>query len=70
MDRQRAEEIIDSPQMIQVNYRGIPVYLQGINQEETATVFPLDEMHHEQQVDLQGLEEIRIKPIDEQFHPF
>ncbi|MFC2949101.1 H-type small acid-soluble spore protein [Virgibacillus sediminis] len=70
MDRQRAEEIIGTPHMVQVNYRGIPVYLQDVNGQETATVFPLDEMDHEQQVDLEGLEEIKTKPIDEQFHPF
>ncbi|MGP4108004.1 H-type small acid-soluble spore protein [Virgibacillus sp. L01] len=56
MDRNRAQEIIDSLAMINVKYHGIPVYIQGLNEDsETATIFPLDEMDHEQQVDLQGL---------------
>lgn len=56
MESNRAQEIIDSIAMINVKYHGIPVYIQGINQDsETATIFPLDEMDHEQQVDLEGL---------------
>ncbi|MBP1949296.1 H-type small acid-soluble spore protein [Virgibacillus litoralis] len=56
MDSNRAQEIIDSLAMINVKYHGIPVYIKGINEDsETATVFPLDEMDHEQQVDLDGL---------------
>ncbi|MFB4169099.1 H-type small acid-soluble spore protein [Virgibacillus sp. JSM 102003] len=56
MDRNRAQEIIDSLAMINVKYHGIPVYIQEINDNsETATIFPLDEMDHEQQVDLDGL---------------
>ncbi|WP_188207918.1 H-type small acid-soluble spore protein [Alkalibacillus aidingensis] len=57
MDEQRAKEIIDSLVMINVKYHGIPVYIQELNDEQTATVFPLDEMHHEQEVDLDGLYE-------------
>lgn len=58
MDPKRAEEIINSLHMINVTYHGIPVYLQEVHTNgETATVFPLDEMHHEQTVDLQGLAE-------------
>ncbi|GAB3049547.1 H-type small acid-soluble spore protein [Virgibacillus ainsalahensis] len=59
MDKQRAEEIIDAIAMINVNYRGIPVFLQEVN-NETATVFPLDEMDHEQEVDLDGLSEVQL----------
>lgn len=56
MDHDRAQEIIDSIAMINVKYHGFPVYLQEINPEqETATVFPLDEMDHVQEVDLDGL---------------
>ncbi|GAA0465248.1 H-type small acid-soluble spore protein [Alkalibacillus silvisoli] len=57
MDRKQAEEIVNSLIMINVKYRGIPVYIQTVNDNQTATVFPLDEMHHEQEVDLQGLYE-------------
>ncbi|WP_099159130.1 H-type small acid-soluble spore protein [Virgibacillus ndiopensis] len=56
MDIHRAQEILNSPVLINVNYHGIPVYIQDINQD-TATIFPLDEMNNEQQVDLNGLSE-------------
>ncbi|MEC5423909.1 H-type small acid-soluble spore protein [Virgibacillus sp. C22-A2] len=56
MDTTRAEEIINSTNMINVNYHGIPVYIQTVNSNsETATVFPLDEMNNEQEVDVDGL---------------
>lgn len=56
MDIERAQEIIDSRALINVNYRGIPVFLQQIHaDDETATVFPLDEMDREQIVELAGL---------------
>ncbi|MFC4558312.1 H-type small acid-soluble spore protein [Virgibacillus kekensis] len=57
MDNQRAQEIIDSLAMVNVSYRGIPVYIKEVHNSEMATVFPLDEMNHEQQVDLKGLSE-------------
>ncbi|QKY70749.1 H-type small acid-soluble spore protein [Lentibacillus sp. CBA3610] len=56
MDQERAQDIINSITMINVKYHGFPVYLKEINpDQETATVFPLDEMDHEQDVDLNGL---------------
>ena len=56
MDSQRAKEIIQSPAMINVRYRGIPVYIQEVHaKDKTATVFPLDEMDHVQIVELDGL---------------
>jgi len=59
MERKRAQEIVDSIEMIQVTYRGIPVYIQDIHdQKNTATVFPLDQMNDEQTVELQGLYEV------------
>ncbi|MGM8216695.1 H-type small acid-soluble spore protein [Bacillaceae bacterium W0354] len=58
MDIEQAKQIIDTPFMIQVKYHGIPVYIQEINEEEeTAIVFPLDDMEHVQEVDLEGLYE-------------
>ncbi|WP_017185044.1 H-type small acid-soluble spore protein [Alkalibacillus haloalkaliphilus] len=57
MDEERAKEIIDSLVMINVKYHGIPVYIQEVINSETAAIFPLDEMHHEQEVDLNGLYE-------------
>lgn len=56
MDIERAQEIIDSRALINVNYRGIPVFLQQVHaDDETATVFPLDEMDREQIVEINGL---------------
>lgn len=58
MDKTRAQEITDSLPLINVNYRGIPIFIQDVHHhDETATVFPLDEMHHSQTVDLKGLSE-------------
>ncbi|TFJ92426.1 H-type small acid-soluble spore protein [Lentibacillus salicampi] len=56
MKRDRAQEIIEGITMTNVQYHGFPVYLKKINEDnETVTVFPLDEMDHEQEVDLDGL---------------
>lgn len=56
MDIDRAQEIIDSRTLINVNYHGIPVFLQQVHLDnKTATVFPLDEMDREQIVELDGL---------------
>ncbi|MFD1362884.1 H-type small acid-soluble spore protein [Lentibacillus salinarum] len=56
MDHDRAQAIIDSITMVNVSYHGFPVYLKNINPDQaTATVFPLDEMDHIQEVDLDGL---------------
>lgn len=61
MDNERAKEIIDSITMINVNYHGIPVYIQEVHDNKnTATVFPLDNMNHEQTVDLNGLQEVNL----------
>ncbi|MBS4202180.1 H-type small acid-soluble spore protein [Bacillus sp. FJAT-49732] len=59
MDIKRVQEIINSPTMTNVNYRGIPVYLQEVNtQNNTVTIFPLDEMENKQVVDIEGLVEL------------
>jgi small acid-soluble spore protein H (minor) len=56
MDFQRAKEIVQSPAMTHVSYRGIPVYIKEVYAEQqTALIFPLDEMEHEQLVELNGL---------------
>ncbi|WP_078553092.1 H-type small acid-soluble spore protein [Bacillus alkalicellulosilyticus] len=49
MNVQRAQEIIESPQEINVQYNGTPVWIQHVNEDEaTARVFkansPEDEM--------------------------
>ncbi|WP_164214752.1 H-type small acid-soluble spore protein [Virgibacillus sp. YIM 98842] len=59
MEKQRAQEIVDAIEMIQVSYRGIPVYIQEVHAEkDMATVFPLDQMDDEQTVELNGLYEV------------
>lgn len=58
MDTQMLQQIVDSPTLITVKYHGIPVYVQSIDEENgTAQVFPLDDMDHVQEVDLDGLYE-------------
>jgi small acid-soluble spore protein H (minor) len=59
MEVERAMEIINSVEMINVRFHGIPVYLKEIHSSnQTATVFPLNEMDHEQIVELNGLFEV------------
>ncbi|HEY4551473.1 MAG TPA: H-type small acid-soluble spore protein [Bacillus sp. (in: firmicutes)] len=59
MEIQRAMEIINSVEMINVSFRGIPVYIKEVHSNnQTATVFPLDEMDHAQTVELNGLFEV------------
>ena len=58
MDIQRAKEIINSRSLINVNYHGVPVFIQQVHEDnDTATIFPLSEMENEQLVDLNGLYE-------------
>ncbi|WP_088036699.1 H-type small acid-soluble spore protein [Evansella clarkii] len=58
MDRDRVQEIIESPVMVNVNYHGFPIYIQEVlDDQDMARVFPLDNMDHEQIVDLNGLRE-------------
>ena len=58
MDIQRANEIIRSTTLINVNYHGVPVFIQKVNNDNrTATVFPLNEMDNEQIVPLDDLME-------------
>lgn len=48
MDTQRAKDIINSRSLINVNYHGIPVFIQQVHEgNDTATVFPLSEMENE-----------------------
>ncbi|GIO26621.1 H-type small acid-soluble spore protein [Ornithinibacillus bavariensis] len=56
MDINRAQEIMNADVYVNVNYHGIPVFIQEVNQQ-AAKVFPLDSMEHVQEVDLDGLNE-------------
>lgn len=56
MDVERAKKIVEAPYLINVDYRGIPVYIEKIHEENgLATVFPLDQMDQVQLVDVEGL---------------
>ncbi|HET7628107.1 MAG TPA: small acid-soluble spore protein H [Bacillales bacterium] len=58
MNTQRAQEISESPVMANVSYKGVPVYIQHVNEEsETARIYPLDEPENEQQVSVAELRE-------------
>lgn len=57
MQRMRAEEIAQSPEMKQVTYNGKPVYIQRVNENGTARIFPLDEPQCEFDVQLTNLYE-------------
>lgn len=61
MEKERAREIMESIPMVNVNYHGIPVYIEDVHETNgTATVFPLDNMEHVQEVELNGLKEIQL----------
>jgi small acid-soluble spore protein H (minor) len=56
MDIQRAQEIAASPTMENVEYEGVRIYIQYVNEEnETARVFPIDQPDQEQVVPLRSL---------------
>ncbi|WP_041544341.1 H-type small acid-soluble spore protein [Oceanobacillus iheyensis] len=57
MDYNRVQQIINSPELIQVTYHGIPVYIQSLDCNNIATVFPLDNLDDIQSVDIAGLVE-------------
>ncbi|GLO67842.1 spore protein [Oceanobacillus sp. E9] len=55
MDYNRVQQIIDSPELVQVTYHGIPVFIRSLDSNHIATVFPLDNMDDLQSVDIDGL---------------
>ncbi|WP_123042362.1 H-type small acid-soluble spore protein [Cohnella candidum] len=58
MNAQRAQEIAESPEMIDVSYYGVPVYIQHVNVEEgTARIFQRELPEEEQTVPLDALSE-------------
>ncbi|MCJ2147457.1 small acid-soluble spore protein H [Bacillus sp. B19-2] len=58
MNTQRAQEIVESPDMVDVTYNGKPIYIQRVNkQNETARIFPLGQPENEQEVPLTNLKE-------------
>lgn len=58
MNVQRAQEIAASPVMENVEYNGVRIYIQHVNEEnETARIYPLDRPDQEQEVPLRSLSE-------------
>lgn len=58
MNKQRAMEIVNSPDMAHVSYEGVPVYIQNVDEDtEMARIFPLGQTENEQNVPLNSLKE-------------
>ncbi|MEN2767010.1 H-type small acid-soluble spore protein [Ornithinibacillus xuwenensis] len=57
MNRMRAEEIAQSADMKHVTYNGKQIYIQQVNENNTARIFPLDDPQHEFDVQLTNLYE-------------
>lgn len=58
LNKQRAKEIVSSPNMVNVTYNGQPIYIQNVDDEtETARIYPLDNPENEQTVPLSQLKE-------------
>lgn len=58
MNVQRAKEIAQSPEMIDVTYLGEKIYIQHVDEKnETVTVFPLDNRENEMVVNVAHLKE-------------
>ncbi|MCQ6558218.1 small acid-soluble spore protein H [Paenibacillus mendelii] len=58
MNTQRAQEIVDSPTMINVTYQGTNIYIQHVDEKtEMARIYPLDEPEKELTVPLHNLSE-------------
>lgn len=55
MNKQRAIEISESPVMENVTYQGTPVYIQQVNSDDTARIYPLDHSEQELTVSLNSL---------------
>lgn len=56
MNTQRAKEIAASPVMVHVTHRGVPIYIQHVDEKtETARIYPLNEPENEQNVPLHSL---------------
>ncbi|GAA0324073.1 small acid-soluble spore protein H [Bacillus carboniphilus] len=58
MNRQRAQQIVESPDMKHVSFNGTRVYIQHVDEEsETARIYPLDDPSQEKTVSLNELHE-------------
>lgn len=56
INAQRAQEIVDSPNMVNVTYQGTNVYIQHVDEKsDMARIYPLNEPEKEQTVPLNSL---------------
>lgn len=55
MDKKRAEVIVSSPNMVNVTYQGTPIYIEKVNQDNTAIVHVLNEVRNSEKVDISSL---------------
>ncbi|WP_338452266.1 small acid-soluble spore protein H [Niallia oryzisoli] len=56
MNKQRAQEIAVSPNLVNVTYNDVPVYIQHVDESrEIARIYPLDSPENEQEVPLNSL---------------
>jgi len=58
MDKQRAKEIRESENLINVTYHGDPIYIQNVNENnETANVYELENPQKQHEVSVDDLTE-------------
>lgn len=58
MEVYRAQEIADSLSMVNVTYKGTPIYIEHVDQNNgKATIHPLDEPNNKQSVTVSDLTE-------------
>jgi small acid-soluble spore protein H (minor) len=56
MNTQRAKAIAASPDMKNVTYQGVPIYIEHVDEQtETARIYPLDKPEQKQTVPVQSL---------------
>jgi small acid-soluble spore protein H (minor) len=56
VNKQRAQEIAESPRMVNVTYNGKPIYIQHVDKKnETARIYPLGQPEMEEEVSLNSL---------------
>jgi small acid-soluble spore protein H (minor) len=55
MDAKRAREIAASPDMVNVKYNGVPIYIESVMNDNMAMVHSLGNPSYRQQVNLSNL---------------
>ncbi|MCX7614206.1 MAG: H-type small acid-soluble spore protein [Clostridiales bacterium] len=56
MDSKRARQIASSPDMVNVTWNGVPIYIENINDDNaTVNIYPLNQPDNKQKVTLSSL---------------